>query len=987
MSNDTGAGLGLVLAFAALKRAKDAKQAIENLGTVLNLKGTVASTSDLPLTGNKKGDVYIVTADSSEYVWTSDSSSGTLSDYESIGRVYSQVTANPTLAGTEADLTGLEVDGTKYKVPPRVTADPTLSGTESTLTSLSIGSTDYRIETTATDYCITITGCDAISATSVWPGTVEYSNDKAYWTVWDGSRITCSSVGSHKTIYFRGYDNTIVGGHAWTLEPNLSDTVSISGNLDTLLDYKLVQSGQVPHKSAQCFALMFWNSPIVDASKLLIDLSGSESISQVCATMFAASVQLKYSPMIKCGTGLASDSLIQMFQGCTGLITSPDLLVFAGGSASSMFSDCSSLIEAPRIVVSGSAILNSMFYRCANLESLPELVGTGASYVVATNMFYGCAKIKIASAKSSTYSQTCLMPRASYPGALSDMFANTGGTFTGTPTENTAYYTSNAVLHATYAENPNGTLNYYQSTSVIADTIPVANSVNLITSGGVYNALGTKLDISQGVQHANDILAVDAQGNIVPAPLAIQQDITYAELCELQSTGKLVPGMRYRITDYVTKVDGKYNLAGIGGTGYLHYARSAEHPFYIIVTAKSTNSISENAEAAHISGDNYFIDGDGRLSNLSAWKLKYTLANSKWDYSWADEVTGKGVIYWMQDEYGNEAGYDFKNIQFLRYGLSRASGSTTPGDLAYSLTNPVRYGNLYSICVALMNYMNTGSYVNPFESWGYIQPDNSIDQYDFSCGANILGIISASEVDANYLSTYNADWYYTFDITDDSGMHKDATLQGYGSVPVYNNKLTRTADLVYRVLYGSQFIWGLGDNVFEAVPSSGTYYPIVDNVLDKDTYSNTFRHGSVSWHIHDGVVNTAVVANVKYGVIGTNCQWILVGTNDTAGVSVGANSNYIMLYGSNNTIGNDVLHCVVHGRNNMISAGCEYVELRAQTTNVIVLSGTSGSSSVPLQLAGSSSPTYTTYIGKDSNGTVRSWNPADMATYLGGGNY
>ena len=55
------------------------------LGTVLDIKGTVASTADLPLSGNRKGDVYIVTADNSEYVWTSTSASGTLSDYEKFG--------------------------------------------------------------------------------------------------------------------------------------------------------------------------------------------------------------------------------------------------------------------------------------------------------------------------------------------------------------------------------------------------------------------------------------------------------------------------------------------------------------------------------------------------------------------------------------------------------------------------------------------------------------------------------------------------------------------------------------------------------------------------------------------------------------------------------------------------------------------------------------------------------------------------------------
>lgn len=49
-------------------------------------------------------------------------------------------------------------------------------------------------------------------------------------------------------------------------------------------------------------------------------------------------------------------------------------------------------------------------------------------------------------------------------------------------------------------------------------------------------------------------------------------------------------------------------------------------------------------------------------SKLEAWQLKYSLDNS---YTWSDP-NGKGIIYWMKDEYNNECSYDFKNIMFYR---------------------------------------------------------------------------------------------------------------------------------------------------------------------------------------------------------------------------------------------------------------------------------------------------------------------------------
>lgn len=58
-----------------------------------------------------------------------------------------QVEANPSLAGTEASLTGLQVGDTKYKVeqPINVEANPILAGTESDLSSIEIGDTKYKI--------------------------------------------------------------------------------------------------------------------------------------------------------------------------------------------------------------------------------------------------------------------------------------------------------------------------------------------------------------------------------------------------------------------------------------------------------------------------------------------------------------------------------------------------------------------------------------------------------------------------------------------------------------------------------------------------------------------------------------------------------------------------------------------------------------------------------------------------------------------------
>lgn len=60
------------------------------------------------------------------------------------GDVGTTVVANPTLAGTEAALTGLQVDETKYKVT-NVVANPTLAGTEPSLTGIEVGGNKYAV--------------------------------------------------------------------------------------------------------------------------------------------------------------------------------------------------------------------------------------------------------------------------------------------------------------------------------------------------------------------------------------------------------------------------------------------------------------------------------------------------------------------------------------------------------------------------------------------------------------------------------------------------------------------------------------------------------------------------------------------------------------------------------------------------------------------------------------------------------------------------
>ena len=77
-------------------------------------------------------------------------------------------------------------------------------------------------------------------------------------------------------------------------------------------------------------------------------------------------------------------------------------------------------------------------------------------------MFSGCTNLKLSSTKTNEYMQEYRIPSSgngvTASSALSGMFINTGGTFTGTPSIDTTYYLSsdNMIVRETEIATLNG---------------------------------------------------------------------------------------------------------------------------------------------------------------------------------------------------------------------------------------------------------------------------------------------------------------------------------------------------------------------------------------------------------------------------------------------------------------------------------------------------------------------------------------------------
>ena len=126
-----------------------------------------------------------------------------------------------------------------------------------------------------------------------------------------------------------------------------------------------------------------------------------------------------------------------------------DILTIGNYCFAYMFYDITTLIKAPELPATTLAewCYYSMFHGCTGLKLLPALPATILASGCYYSMFRGCTGLKLSTTMIETYDTAYRIPIAgtgtvsTY--SLADMFTNTGGTFTGTPTINTTYYTEN----------------------------------------------------------------------------------------------------------------------------------------------------------------------------------------------------------------------------------------------------------------------------------------------------------------------------------------------------------------------------------------------------------------------------------------------------------------------------------------------------------------------------------------------------------------
>lgn len=300
-----------------------------------------------------------------------------------------------------------------------------------------------------------------------WDGILEYSTDLANWNEWDGTNTIASAEhDGEQRIYMRGSGNTVITGNSWsvtsydTKKYNFvlsGSNIRCEGNIENLLDYETVANGEHPDMGNYCFASLFYDCrELITAPKL-----PSIKLTYGCyGGMFSTCIKLTASPELP-ATELATDCYRDMFRYCNGLTVAPKLpaTILAKGCYARMFEGSDGLKIVPSLPATELAYgcYNKMFQGCDGLTTIPALPATALPDYCYDSMFYN-ASVKLSKTQSNDYPNEYRIP-ASGDGtkefqSLVNMFMMTDGSFTGTPSINTTYYTANEVIYPPEAPEP-----------------------------------------------------------------------------------------------------------------------------------------------------------------------------------------------------------------------------------------------------------------------------------------------------------------------------------------------------------------------------------------------------------------------------------------------------------------------------------------------------------------------------------------------------
>ena len=374
-----------------------------------------------------------------------------------------------------------------------------------------------------------------------------------------------------------------------------------------------------------------------------------------------------------------------------------------------------------------------------------------------------------------------------------------------------------------------------------------------------------------------------------------------------------------------------------------------------------------------------FTNSGKTSANLDAWELKYCLDNDTSRFGWADTTNGKGVIYYMKDDRGNECPYDFKQIQFKRYLITASEISNLVGQYTSSL-------------IAYQEDIITE-----------IDENNPVWAYTFSLN------------ESSFTNNFNAE---------DASIFKMASMDG--GVIVCDNVINPYYDIEDMEHLSGNQVYYLNNIAF--INSSGSYctenkfrlgcsnITFGDNCSGNDflEYNGSIVFGyDCSYNVLDGCYSIIMGVDSQYNKFGYGCNDISLDFYcynnyfekycDSISLGVYCNCNTFGNNSSNITVGDNCDNNTIgaYCQDSTLGDCCSYNVLGSNVVNVTITGGTSGAGASkmnyhvlnnvgnydsPLTITGTNGNKFITNVGYNSSDTLVTWVPADLRSLVDGNN-
>ena len=346
------------------------------------------------------------------------------------------------------------------------------------------------------------------------------------------------------------------------------------------------------------------------------------------------------------------------------------------------------------------------------------------------------------------------------------------------------------------------------------------------------------------------------------------------------------------------------------------------------------------------------------VANIPAWELKYYLDNDTKRFAWADGEQGKGIIYYMKDEWNNECPYDFKNIQFQR----SAEWQKEHSDFITSL----------GLAVDDLEWFYTFSYINMenltaedltlkqdlrSDKGGlkYGTHDNSMLPYRQDA-ASISKIALNNNIMIHCPAAYSI-FYGCYGNTFGNDCHSNT----FGTDCFYNTFGNGCYSNTFEnYCHSNTFGNGCHSNTFEDYCHSNTFgNGCCRNTFGGNCCSNTFGNECYSNTFGFEYQSNTFGNYCHHDTFGTMCYFNTFGN--------GCSSNTFGDYCSSNTFGNDCVSntfgssadsLIANAQYIRFADGCRYVKLLNSESgdygncvqNITISAGVSGTQKSPLEL-------------------------------------